>query len=441
MENDRIGQVLGIWRLDKPIGRGGMGDVYLAHRIDGVVEQQAAVKILHFADPAGSPDEAATLRSIGHPNIVRYLDSAVTTDGRRYLVMEYIEGRPITEHADQKGLPILDRLRLFLQACDAVASAHQYLILHLDLKPANILVGRDNTVKVVDFGLARRLDGGDETEAVDAWSGPYASPEQILPGGRLGFAADIYGLGATLYELLCGHEPFNPLLVTSELERQITEEVPRPPSDAINQSKLHVIEQNKYVRVEPEGLARMRGGCGLPEARSLLAGNLDRICLFALRKEPARRYKSVDQLRSDIASVLRRLPPEFAHSNGPGYLAWRTAQRKPLAVAAVVFAIAASYSGYLVSDSQSVSRRASLETKLQLDRVAESTLKELTDDLRPKLALDPRLRRSLEALDAERKAATVRPARGAGDEIKREGDSIMHRLRRIIPGDALSHVP
>ena len=440
MENDRVGQVLGIWRLDKLIGAGGMGEVYLAHRIDGVVEQHAAVKILHSASSASFPDEAATLRSIGHPNIVRYLDSDMTADGRRYLVMEYIEGRPITEHADQKGLSILDRLSLFLQACDAVASAHQYLILHLDLKPANILVGRDNAVKVVDFGIARRLDDCDETEALDARSGPYASPEQILPGGKVGFAADIYGLGATLYELLCGHEPFNPFLVTSELERQITEEQPRPPSDAINQSKLHVIEPGKYVRVEPEGLAMMRGGCGLPEARSLIAGNLDRICLFALRKEPARRYRSVDQFRADIASVLKRLPPEFAHSNGPGYLAWRTAQRKPLAVAAVVFAIAASYSGHLVSDSQSASRRASLETKARVDRIAESTLKELTDVLRPKLASDPSLRGGMEALDAASKAAAAKPARGAGEEIRREGDGIMHRLRRIIPGDAMSHV-
>jgi serine/threonine-protein kinase len=440
METDRIGQVLGMWRLDKPIGRGGMGDVYLAHRIDGVVEQQAAVKVLHSTTSVGLPDEAATLRSIGHPNIVRYLDSALTADGHRYLVMEYIEGKSITEHADQKGLSILDRLRLFLQACDAVASAHQYLILHLDLKPTNVLVGRDNAVKVVDFGIARRLDGGDETEALDAWSGPYASPEQILPSSRLGFATDIYGLGATLYELLCGHEPFNPFLVTSELERQIAEEMPRPPSDAINQSRLHVIEPDKYVRVEPEGLARMRGGCGLPEVRTLLAGNLDRICLFALRKEPARRYKSVDQFRSDIASVLKRLPPEFAHSSGPGYLAWRTAQRKPLAVAAVVFSIAASYSGHLVYESQSASRHASLETKLRVDRVTESTLKELTDDLRPKLALDPRLRGSLEVLDAQCKAAALKPERSAAEEVRRKGDSIMHRLRRIIPGDALSHV-
>jgi serine/threonine-protein kinase len=138
METDRIGQVLGMWMLDKPIGWGGMGDVYLAHRIDGVVEQQAAVKVLHSTTSVGLPDEAATLRSIGHPNIVRYLDSALTADGHRYLVMEYIEGKPITEHADQKGLSILDRLRLFLQACDAVAGAHQYLILHLDLKPTNI---------------------------------------------------------------------------------------------------------------------------------------------------------------------------------------------------------------------------------------------------------------------------------------------------------------
>jgi len=155
----------------------------------------------------------------------------------------------------------------------------------------------------------------------------------------------------------------------------------------------------------------MRGSCGLPEVRSQIAGHLDRICLFALRKEPERRYASVDQIRSDIGNVLRRLPPEYAHSNGPGYLAWRTAQQKPLAVAGVVFAIAASYSGYLVSASQSASRRASLETKLQVDRVVESALKELTYELRPALVSDPRLRGSLDVLDSERRAAATRPAR------------------------------
>jgi serine/threonine protein kinase len=434
---DRIGQVLGIWKLDKLIGRGGMGDVYLGHRIDGVVEQEAAVKVLHAAVAASLPDEAATLRSIGHKNIVRYFDSDMTSDGCRYLVMEYIEGKPITDYADQKGLSILERLSLFLQACDAIACAHQYLILHLDLKPANILVGSDKLVKVVDFGIARRLSVDDEEHAIDAWSGPYASPEQIR-GARLGCAADIYGLGATLYELLSGHEPFNPYLMAGELERQIAEEPPRDPSDAINQPKLRSTPDGKYFRVEPEAVAKMRGGSLLPEARNLLAGNLDRICHFALRKEPSRRYKTVEEFKSDIGSVLKRLPPEYAHSNSPGYLAWRTAQRKPLAVAAVVFTIAATYSQYIVSNSQAESRHASLEAKFQVDRVTELALQELTEELRPKLASDPRLRGSLEALDAERKAMVPKPIPTAWEQIKKEGDGLLDRFRRIILGNALS---
>ena len=374
------------------------------------MKQQAAVKILRFPNTAGFLDEAATLRSLGHRNIIRYLDSDVTADGRRYLVMEYVEGVPITEYADQKGLSIRNRLSLFLQACDAIVCAHQYLILHLDIKPSNMLVSKDGIVKVLDFGIARRLDDGDAEEPLGARSGPYASPEQIQLGRRLGYAADVYGLGAILYELLCGHEPFNPYLATGELERQIAEEVPRPPSEAINHPKVHLIGPGKYSRVEPEGLARMRGGCGLPGARKLLTGDLDRICLYALRKEPGRRYKTVDDLRFDIGRVLKGEPPEFAHSSGLGYLAWRTAEQRPLVVAAVVFAIAASYSQYLVLKSQSASRHASIESRQQIDQVTESTLKVLTEKLRPKLASDPRLRRSLELLDAERKAVAPNPA-------------------------------
>jgi len=440
MENDRLGQILGIWKLGQLIGRGGMGDVYRAQRIDGVVDQEAAVKVLRSSVPAGLPDEAATLRSIRHPNIVRYFDSGMTGDGHRYLVMEYVDGSPITDYADQMGLSIWQRLGLFIKACDAVAWAHLYLLLHLDLKPSNILVGRDNIVKVVDFGIARRLDAAYHPEGVDFRSGPYSSPEQ-LHGGQLGCAADVYGLGATLYELLSGHEPFNPYLVTSELGRQVADETPPAPSEAINQPKLHLIESGRYSRVEPERLAGMRGGSGLPEVRKLLQGDLDRICLYALRKEPTRRFKTVDDLRSDVGRVLKRLPPEFAHSDGPGYLAWRTAQRQPLVVAAVVFAIAATYSAHIVSDSQSDSKRASVDAMLQVDRVAESGLKELTEQLRPKLAAAPRFRRGLEVLDAERNAMAAKPKRTPAQEIQRDGDGILRWIRRIIPGDAMPRVP
>ena len=130
MENGRIGEILGVWRLDNPIGAGGMGDIYLAHRIDGVVRQTAAVKVLRSVHKDGSPDEADTLRPLDHPNIAQCFDSGLTGDGHRYLVMEYIEGKPITEHADQKGLSIHERLDLFLAACGAIEYSHQHLVVH-----------------------------------------------------------------------------------------------------------------------------------------------------------------------------------------------------------------------------------------------------------------------------------------------------------------------
>jgi serine/threonine-protein kinase len=440
MEIDRIGQVVDKWKLDELIGRGAMGEVYHAHRNDGVVEGEAAVKVMHASAGESLPDEAARLRSLRHKNIVRYFGSGLTDDGRRYLAMEYVDGPSITDYADQMGLSIWQRLTLFQQVCDAVSWAHLHFILHLDLKPANILVGKDNTVRVVDFGIARLLDDEAETAKLTAHSGVYASPEQIQ-GGRLGCAADIYGLGATLYELLCGHEPFNPCLMDGELERQIGEEMPPPPSEAINVAKLHRLEEAKYSRVEPERLARMRGGRGLTETRKLLQGDLDRVCLYALRKEPERRFRTVDEFKTDIGRALKREPPEFAHSDGLGYLAWRTAYQRPLAVAAVVFAIAATYSSHLVSDSQSESRRTSLETKRQVDQVVEFSLKELNEQLRPRLASDPSLAESLAVLDAERGALTAKSVHTPAGEIMRQGDSLWERIRRMIPGHAVSRMP
>src|ERR1035441_7360925 len=218
---DRIGEVLGVWRLEERIGSGGMGDVYLARRIDGEVKQRSAIKVLRAASVDNALNEAATLRQFDHPNIARCSDSAVTGDGHGYLVMEYVEGLPITDDADQRGLSIHRRVELFLQACAAIEYSHHHLVAHLDLKPGNILVNRDGVVKAIDFGVARQLRRGDKNDIAVAFSGPYASPEQVQAGRRVGFSADIYALGAVLYELLCGHEPFDPLLVTAPLEGQL----------------------------------------------------------------------------------------------------------------------------------------------------------------------------------------------------------------------------
>jgi serine/threonine protein kinase len=378
----------------------------------------------------GSADEAGTLRSLKHPNIAQCLDSGETADGHRYLAMEYVEGRPITEYADQRGLSIHDRLDLFLKTCEAIEYSHDHLVVHLDIKPGNILVNQEGSVKVIDFGIARRLVGREIAEHSSAFSGPYASPEQIQAGSKLGFPADIYSLGAVLYELLCGHEPFDPRLAAGELERQILEDTPRPPSDALSQSKLKQSDAGQHFRLEPETIARMRGGCRLAEARKLIAGDLDRICLFALRKEPARRYRSVDDLRSDLERVLEGRKPAIARSGDPIYSAVRAARRRPLELVGVVAAITAVLTGFAFFGLFSAGINASLENKRQYEWAAESGLRELHEELRPRLTTDRRFRASLDALDTVlRAAAPVRSEKTLFDELR---DDLVLQMRRIM---------
>jgi len=442
MENGRFGETLGVWRLGKLLGSGGMGDVYLAERIDGVVEQTAAIKILRAPYNYNLPDEAATLQKLNHPNIARYLDSGLTRDGHRYLVMEYVQGKPITEYADQKGLSIHSRLELFLAACAAIEYSHYHLVVHLDLKPGNILIDRDGVVKVIDFGVARRIEGREGAKSSGAFSGPYASPEQIQAGSRVGYPADIYALGAVLYELLCEHEPFDPLLVTGELERQIVDETPRPPSVALNQSKLKVSDAGAHFRLEAGDIAKMRGGCRVSEARKLIAGDLDRICLFALRKEPTRRYKSVDDLHSDVKAVLDGRKPGIARSGDPMYSAVRAARRKPLEVVAAVAVISAVFGAFTFDRLFSLGIDASLENTRDFERAAEPSLKELREALRPKLTANSRARAGLEVLDAVLHAATpLRKARTFWDKVRDDFLLQNRRTTETMPKDDLRNVP
>lgn len=441
MSDERIGEVLGVWRLVSLIGSGGMGTVYLAERIDGVVRQNAAVKILRASDNDDSLDEVDTIRRLTHQNIARYFGHGFTNDGHGYLVMEHVEGNPITEYADQKGLTVRDRLRLFAEACRAIEHAHHHLVVHLDIKPGNVLVSRDGVVKIIDFGIARRLRGGHVEEAPNAFSGPYASPEQIQPASTLGYPADVYALGALLYELLSGHEPFNPRLAAGELERQILEEIPRLPSDAAIQPQVRQSQSGRCHRLEPEAVAKMRG-CGPSELRRQLAGDLDRICLFALRKEASRRYRSVDDLRADVQSVLDGRKPAIARSGDPLYSALRAARRRHLELIAVAGAFAAVYGGIRVFDFVTTGTRASIESTRHFEQTIEFGLGEMRKDLRPKLAADPQLRRSLEVLDGVLKAATPVPAAGktTTDELREEFELIRQRLLRIILKVDLSNV-
>jgi serine/threonine protein kinase len=417
VEGTRVGEVLGIWQLDDFVGSGGMGDVYRAHRIDNVVQQIAAVKIQRRPHTGYVPDEADLLRSLAHPYIARWFDDGWTPEGQRYLVMEYVEGLPITDFADQQGLSIHGRLEIFLRACAAVEYAHHRLVVHMDLKPGNILVNNEGTIKIVDFGIARRLGAGDDPTA--AFSGPYASPEQVQQAPRSGYPADIYALGAVLYELLCGHTPFNPLLKAAELERQIIEETPRRPSWAISQTRLRHDKRGGYLRLDPDGIARMRGGCRLSEARKLLAGDLDAICLFALRKEPLRRYRSVDDLISDIRSTTEGRTPSVARSDSLWYSALRTARRRPALVLLVVAFVELLASETHDPQEMITSGRASIESRIRIEQTANSVLGELKNTLRPQLAGDSRLRAAMEALDAAIQVASEPAGAGAGDPRKR----------------------
>jgi serine/threonine protein kinase len=280
-----IGSLLGPYRVTKLLGRGGMGAVYLADREDDQFDKKVAIKIIPRV-LAGQDAiarfraERQILASLEHPNIARLLDGG-TSDGIPYLVMEYVEGIPITRYVSEQGVSIPDRLKLMQSVCSAVQHAHGALVVHRDLKPANILVSSDGLVKLLDFGVAKILDPGEgdrtQTATAKMMTPDYASPEQIR-GDAVTTAADVYSLGVVLYELLTGERPYQ---VTgsspAEIEKAVCKTEPRRPSE---------------VEILPA------------KVRRRLAGDLDNIVLMALRKEASRRYSSVEQLSQDLQRYL-----------------------------------------------------------------------------------------------------------------------------------------
>ncbi|MGE0353442.1 MAG: tetratricopeptide repeat protein [Gemmatimonadales bacterium] len=288
-DSSRLGEQVGPYRLLREAGRGGMGTVYQAERVDGEYTTQVAIKFVRGT--LAAPELARRLRAerqilagLTHPNIAWLLDGGTASDGTPYLVMEYVDGEPIDRWCDRHGVGLEGRLALFRRVCAAVQYAHQGLIIHRDLKPSNILVTRDGTPKLVDFGIARLLDGADAevTGTMRLLTPAYAAPEQVR-GGRIGVAADIYALGGVLYELLTHRTPVDLSGASmGEIERRIVELEPPLPSAAAT---------------------------GPAAAwRRALRGDLDTIVMKALRKEPARRYASVEQFSADLARREAGLP-------------------------------------------------------------------------------------------------------------------------------------
>ena len=324
------GRRLGAWTLERPLGHGGMGTVWLARRSDGRFEGTAAVKLLNLSllDRVGAERfrrEGTLLARLSHPNIARLMDAGLSDDGQPFLVLEHVEGERIDRWCEERRLPPEERLRLFLDVLSAVAHAHANLIVHRDLKPSNILVTPAGQVKLLDFGIAKLLDAeeGDGAavtltdEAGRALTPEYAAPEQVT-GGAVTTATDVYALGVLLYLLLAGRHPTagDARTGAEHLQRVVEAEPPRL-SDA-------AAEGRRY------------------------RGDLDKIAAKALRKDPAERYPTVAAFADDIARYLNR-EPVAARGESWAYRAHKFVRRHRAGVAAAAITVAALVGATTVS--------------------------------------------------------------------------------------------
>ncbi len=338
---------IGSYRIERVLGRGGMGEVYLAVREAEDIRQSVALKVIRRG--MGTDEvlqrfklERRILANLHHPNIARLLDAAATDDGRPYFVMEYIEGVPITEYCDQQRLSIAERLKLFQTVCKAVQHAHQGLVVHRDLKPRNILVTQDGTPMLLDFGIGKvlvpseALGPAPETSAdLRLLTPEYAAPEQVK-GGGVTTSTDVYSLGVLLYELLTGRHPYLAGNESrQEVERAAIEAMPTRPSVMVSQGQSGATPN----AATPQQLSDLRGAQPSSLRRRLL-GDLDNIVLMALRKEPERRYPSAAALAEDIQRHLDGLPVR-ARADTFGYRSRKFVRRHAGAVAAGVVAFIA----------------------------------------------------------------------------------------------------
>ncbi len=312
----RMGERIGAYRIVGVLGTGGMGDVFKAVRDDDQYQAEVAIKLMR-ADVRSSlldqrfRTERQILAGLDHRNIARLLDGGTTAAGAPYVVMELVAGEPIDGYCDARNLAVRDRVQLFLQVCAAVSYAHQHLVVHRDLKPNNILVTVDGSVKLLDFGIAKLLDADARTDVADvdgtattlrAMTLEYASPEQVS-GARVTTVSDVYSLGVVLYRLLTGKSPYR--------ERA---------TDAARMAEI----LGDSMPTRPSQVERR------------LDGDLDNVLLMALRKEPLRRYASVEQFADDLRNYLTGMPVK-ARGNSWRYRAGKFVRRRKVELAATAF--------------------------------------------------------------------------------------------------------
>ena len=333
-----------------------MGSVYLAVRADDQYRKEVAIKLVS-ADGGNRRlvrrflRERQILATLEHPHIARLLDGGVTERGVPYLVMEYVTGRRLDRYCDDERQTVAERLRLFEDVCRAVHYAHTQLVVHRDLKPGNVMVTDDGSVKLLDFGIAKLLDPepGSSGETMTRAGGrvltpEYASPEH-LRGDPVGTASDVYSLGVLLYELLVGRRPFEDVESLRDLERAVCSEAPPRPSRAVEADP------------DPDLVARNRATTSARLKRSL-AGDLDNIVLSALRKEPERRYSSARSLVDDIERHLTGFPVR-ARPDTIRYRSRKFVRRHRVVLAAGAVGLAALVAGLAGTAWQA--RRAAVE--------------------------------------------------------------------------------
>lgn len=324
------GRQLGAWRIVGVIGHGGMGAVYAVERDDGAYAQRAALKLIRAsADTPVARDrflrERQILAQLQHPNIATLLDGGINAEGEPWFVMERVDGQPIDQWCDERGLGLRDRITLFLQVLDAVRYAHRNLVVHRDLKPSNLLVDGEGRVKLLDFGIAKQLEGSDVTVAQDrALTFEYASPEQ-LHDAPITTATDIWQLGIVLHRLLSASHPFG-LSRDTPVARQLQQLENEP--EPLTRSAAHASAEQ----------AAQRGGMTPASLSRALRGGLADIVHGCLRRDPEARYASADALANDLRAWLDMRPIAAVRpSRGERLRLWL---RRNRALAASVAAVA-----------------------------------------------------------------------------------------------------